>query len=383
VNELVVKLIDLWNLLELPPQTDFDRAVLEGNLGYSNEILSALQSRIRPLISEKEDRERKIREYGKKINILWDKLQVPTEEREEFFESASLTLGPTAIKSCKKELDRLELLFKESLKVLIEDARTRLTELWDKLHVSKEERLNFCAFTSEAYTEALLKAHEEIIEKNEKLLSSLEPILQLIQKREAFLKLKANFEKNTSDPKRLLSKGRDPGQLLREEKERKIFENKLPLIEEEIVRRLSDWEKASNKVFTYEGQSYLKMLQCHMESNSSKIKKRKPLAERAAQAAPATPSLRSQTKATFSRTPRPNVRAELNATFSHGNNTPARAVPTRLQAQKRIATPFVTKADKRHGGFQPSRPVLAPLQPSTPKMVTETPPSKRSRLSFD
>lgn len=34
----------------------------------------------------------------------------------------------------------------------------------------------------------------------------LEPILQLIQKREAFLKLKANFEKNTSDPKRLLSK---------------------------------------------------------------------------------------------------------------------------------------------------------------------------------
>lgn len=33
------------------------------------------------------------------INILWDKLQVPMDEREDFFERSTQTLGPSAVKS--------------------------------------------------------------------------------------------------------------------------------------------------------------------------------------------------------------------------------------------------------------------------------------------
>jgi hypothetical protein len=53
------------------------------------------------LLIEKERRESKIREYGTKINKLWDKLQVPTDEREEFFERSTQTLGPSAVKSVR------------------------------------------------------------------------------------------------------------------------------------------------------------------------------------------------------------------------------------------------------------------------------------------
>lgn len=122
------------------------------------------------------------------------------------------------------------------------------------------------------------------------------------------MKEKTSFERETSDPKRLLSKvrltvllscslpairegfnphgrrtfvqERDPGRLLREEKMRKLLDKKLPQIEAEIVRRLGDWETESGKVFMYEGKSYLEMLQLQLATTNSKIKKRKPLGER-------------------------------------------------------------------------------------------------------
>jgi glutaredoxin 2 len=119
--------------------------------------------RLEKLLIEKEKRETKIRDYGTKINKLWDKLMVPIDEREEFFERSTQTLGPSAIRSvrhtalplhyhhsradqrrlqCKNELERLESLYRDSLKMLIEEARVTLLQQWDRLHVSKEERVN-------------------------------------------------------------------------------------------------------------------------------------------------------------------------------------------------------------------------------------------------
>ena len=97
-------------------------------------------------------------------------------------------------------------------------------------------QINFTAYASGAFTEALLMAHQEEIEKNEQLLSTLgtcpslapalivyarltsshgfvsatdlDPILRLIHDRERILKEKTSFERETSDPKRLLSKVR-------------------------------------------------------------------------------------------------------------------------------------------------------------------------------
>jgi hypothetical protein len=45
VHGLVVKLVDLWNMLEAVPANEFDEAVLSGNIGYSNEVMMALDAR--------------------------------------------------------------------------------------------------------------------------------------------------------------------------------------------------------------------------------------------------------------------------------------------------------------------------------------------------
>ncbi len=58
-------------------------------------------TRLEKLLVEKEKRETKIRDYGTKINKLWDKLMVPIDEREEFFERSTQTLGPSAIRSVR------------------------------------------------------------------------------------------------------------------------------------------------------------------------------------------------------------------------------------------------------------------------------------------
>ncbi|ELR21805.1 Microtubule associated protein (MAP65/ASE1 family) [Acanthamoeba castellanii str. Neff] len=413
VNALVVKLIDLWSLLEAAPADDFDEAVLAGNIGHSNEVLMTLDARLEKLLIEKEKRESKIRDYGTKINKLWDKLMVPTDEREEFFERSTQTLGPSAIRSCKKELERLESLYRDSLKILIEEARVTLLQQWDRLHVSKEERINFTAYASDAFTEALLTAHQEEIEKNEQLLSTLDPILRLIHDREKILKEKTSFERETSDPKRLLSKERDPGRLLREEKMRKLLDKKLPQIEAEIVRRLGDWETESGKVFMYEGKSYLEMLQLQLATTNSKIKKRKPLGERDVRDLPSNQSSiqpSTPSKIAPPRTPRAGVKTDLNATFCQGTTpgrgasamkkpfTPARsgqAPSARSALTPRVGTPFAmdkkvsASAGKKAGaqmtGAKHSRPALTTLQlnGAPPKSTTSGSPPKRPRLSFD
>jgi len=181
IAERVLQLIDLWNLLEMSPSNEFDQAVLDGNLGCTLEVFKTLDEHIQVLSTEKERRECKIREYGMKINTLWDKLQVPLDEREEFFDRSAQTLGPEAIRGCEAELERLEQLYKNSLKKLIEDLRAKLQEQWQKLRLAKEDRINFSAFTSEAYSEQLLEVHQEEVEQNERLIATIEPILKLIE----------------------------------------------------------------------------------------------------------------------------------------------------------------------------------------------------------
>jgi protein regulator of cytokinesis 1 len=145
---------------------------------------------------------------------------------------------------------------------IIKQCRAQILELWQLLRISQEERKEFSAFFVDTFTQEVLDIHEEKIRELSILWEDMQPIIDMISQREAILERKKEFESTTADPNRLLSKApRDPGRLLKEERERKMFTKTLPKLESKLIQAIKDWEKDRNQPFVINGQRYIETLQ--------------------------------------------------------------------------------------------------------------------------
>lgn len=96
--------------------------------------------------------------------------------------------------------------------------RDELLELWDKCHVSEEERATFAPFRSLDFTEELLERHEAEVRRYEAFLVENKEIFDLLSRRVELWERMTQLEIAATDSNRLNNRG---GQLLKEEKERK------------------------------------------------------------------------------------------------------------------------------------------------------------------
>ena len=99
----------------------------------------------------------------------------------------------------------------------------------------------------------------------------------MVERREAILRERIEFEAATADPSRLLSKKvqGDPGRLLREEKFRKTITKELPLLEQKLKQAISEWESSNNEEFYYCTESmnstrYLELMELQDEEERRK-----------------------------------------------------------------------------------------------------------------
>jgi hypothetical protein len=120
---------------------------LRGDLKPSLHTISLLEEKKVKLIEEKHFRENEIKKHAKQISALWAQLNVKEAQQEEFFNQHT-GLGPNVLDAVRIELRRLEELKAASMKQLIADARAQLTQLWNEIHLSTEERQHFNLFTS-------------------------------------------------------------------------------------------------------------------------------------------------------------------------------------------------------------------------------------------
>ena len=81
--------------------------------------------------------------------------------------------------------------------------------------------------------------------------------MESIKRREEILDQKREFDNTSTDPDRLLSKKRDPGRLLREEKFRKTINKELPKLDSKIKKLINEWEQNHQEHFIYEGLRYI------------------------------------------------------------------------------------------------------------------------------
>jgi len=147
-------------------------------------LLKKLEEREALLIEEKERRSDIITKYGIQIMNLWDILHIPQEERESFFDLlGENSLGLKAIEMCKCAIATLENQKVQKIKDLINEAKIEIKLLWDRRHVSENERKQYSFFTSEEISEDILSQINLSISKLKEEIEKSTPIMELITKR--------------------------------------------------------------------------------------------------------------------------------------------------------------------------------------------------------
>ncbi|XP_055673608.1 protein regulator of cytokinesis 1 isoform X1 [Falco peregrinus] len=250
------QIILLMEELDHTPDTSFERDVVtedEEAFCLSEDNIAALQNLLQQLEAQRSLNEAVCTELRSRIVALWERLQVPLEERES---SAVHVAGSRAKtrKALQLEVDHLEELKLQNIRSVIQGIRAELADYWDKCFYSQEQREVFSPYYDEDYTETLLDLHEAEVEKMKSYYETHKDLFEAVQKWDENWKLFLELEKKASDPSRFTNRG---GNLLKEEKQRAKLQKTLSKLQEELESRVQAWEQEHEGTFLVKGQRFL------------------------------------------------------------------------------------------------------------------------------
>mmetsp|Transcript_8084 Transcript_8084/g.25048 ORF Transcript_8084/g.25048 Transcript_8084/m.25048 type:complete len:554 (+) Transcript_8084:242-1903(+) len=259
IEQLSAEIRVLWDELCISP-ADYSRCPVQCAVANQQPLfasqthINVLEHAKLQLQHVKAERTEQFAAYARDIKGLWNQLEVSDDDRRAFITNNN-RLGMENLHACAVELDRLRSTLQVRMIELCAAKREALEELWDEAGISEQERELCVAYSQQlASEEALASLSHEITEAT-KYVESIRPVLRAIQRWEEVWQSKIDFEKRSNDPTRLLA--RDPGRLLREEKERKSIDRLLPRAEKEVRILLQRWETQFNRPFLYHGDRYL------------------------------------------------------------------------------------------------------------------------------
>ncbi|XP_072474823.1 protein regulator of cytokinesis 1-like isoform X2 [Notamacropus eugenii] len=256
LNRTKRQILFLMEELDYTPDTSVEKDVLcedEDAADLSLEKLAALRDLLHQLEVLRAENEIVCEELHSQIQKLWDKLQVPYEEREVL---ATLMTGSILKrrKALQSEADRLGELKIQSLKKVIESVRDELALYWEKCFYSQEQREAFGAYYDEDYSETLLQLHDAEVVQLKRYYEVHRELFEGIQKWEEHWKHFLEFERKASDPSRFTNRG---GNLLKEEKARGKLQRTFLKLEEELKAQIELWEQEYSKDFVVNGQKFM------------------------------------------------------------------------------------------------------------------------------
>ncbi|XP_041091140.1 protein regulator of cytokinesis 1-like isoform X2 [Polyodon spathula] len=188
-----------------------------------------------------------------KVSNLWNRLEFSQEDKNNFENDIKGSLSDE-VRKLQNELDRLDELKRANMEEVIENIRHELMEYWDKCTFSTEQRESFTAFYSDNFKEELLIKHEKELARLKNYYDQCKVLFDAVNKWEHNWQLFQDFEKKASDPNRFSNRG---GTLLRESKERAKIQKMLPKLEEEIKGYIEAWEAEQGTAFYVKGQRFM------------------------------------------------------------------------------------------------------------------------------
>ncbi|XP_066492183.1 protein regulator of cytokinesis 1 isoform X2 [Tiliqua scincoides] len=242
--------------LEHTPDTSFERDVVcedEDAFCLSKENLAALKNLQQQLESRRAQNEAACEELRTRIQTLWDRLQVPLEEREVFapYMVGSRTATMTTL---QLEVDRLEKLKLQNLRNVLEGVRAELADYWDRCFYSMEQRQAFGPYYAEVFTEQLLQQHDDELAQIKRYYKAHQELFEAVHKWEENWHLFQELERKATDPSRFTNRG---GNLLKEEKLRAKVQKTLQKLEEELKSQVKRWEEKHVQDFRVNGQPFV------------------------------------------------------------------------------------------------------------------------------
>ncbi|CAE7185344.1 unnamed protein product [Rhizoctonia solani] len=221
------------------------------------EIISWATELVKALEGEQSHREQRIQDLYNQLAPLWTRLDIPEDQVEAFIEQ-NQGCSEKSVMAYEAELKRAKALKSEQMVAFVAHVRSELTQLWDALMMSPEERAEFACFWDDEPSEDLLTRHEDEAARLRGELASKHALLAKAQKWESIVGEQRALAAAASDQTRLTGRGvrGDPGRLLREEKMRKRVEREKPKLEAELLKDLVVGRRAWTTV--YDGRSAIK-----------------------------------------------------------------------------------------------------------------------------
>jgi hypothetical protein len=221
-----------------------------------------LQSKAAGLTAEKAVREERIMVIGQQITALWKRLSTSEEEQTAFLESHA-GIGDDVIAACEDYLATKQGEFAARLVDLIGGARATISGLWAELRWGEAQTgAAFPLFSAgaDAFTDDLFLAHEAYIATATAALEEARPLLKHVEKREAILGERAEYEALMADPQRLLIKGSSAARLREEKLERRV-KKELPAVTKRLRQQCVEWEAAHGGTpFIVDGARYIDVI---------------------------------------------------------------------------------------------------------------------------
>uniref|UniRef100_A0A674B3R8 Protein regulator of cytokinesis 1 n=1 Tax=Salmo trutta TaxID=8032 RepID=A0A674B3R8_SALTR len=246
--------------LDQLPDTSFERDVVcedEEAFCLSSDNITALQLLLGQLEDRKTENELVCSSYRTKIQELWERLQVPQEERD----GMSDHMGQSRKKNMdalQAECRRLEQLKIKNMRNVIEDIRAEVALFWERCYYSLEQRRAFTPYYGDDYTEEMLNLHQEELLSLKKHYEDHRELFEGVTRWQDSWTLFLQLEKKATDPSRFNNRG---GNLLKEEKQRADLQKSLPKLEKSLKTQINLWEEEQYREFLVNGQRFLQYVQ--------------------------------------------------------------------------------------------------------------------------
>lgn len=352
-------------------------------------VLAGLRSERQRLLALRAARIDRLNANRQTAATLHAQLGLPREQLDAFL---AATAAPTdaCLRTCEAELARLRELKRANTDKLIAQATERMRALWDELGLpdAKRQLPAECvqlqqhmagadggpASIDEATVERVLGVCEAETERLESLLREVRPIVQMVERREQIIREREIFEQQAHDQTRLFQ--RDPGRLLREEKQRAVFERQLPKLEQQLRQKLSEWVEMHGEPFVYNREDYLAKMTAYDAHRKQELeeekrrKEREKLERKLGKTAAVTGNVGSALACAMDTTQTPARKTRAATALK----TPAGAAKTRLGATL-TAGVVDTATKKRRGKALQQQQQAAEREPLSP--ITNTMDSPR------
>ncbi|XP_046890476.1 protein regulator of cytokinesis 1-like isoform X2 [Hypomesus transpacificus] len=254
------QIIQCMEDLDQLPDTSFERDVVcedEEAFCLSNDNISTLKLLLGQLEERKAENELRCSAYRGKIQELWERLQVPLEERDAISEHMVLS-KKTNLDALQAEAGRLEELKIKNMQNVIEAIRAEIALFWERCYYSSEQRQAFVPYFDDNFTEESLNLHEAEVLNLKKQYEDHQDLFEGVGRWQESWMLFLELDKKATDPSRFNNRG---GNLLKEEKQRADLQKSLPKLEKTLKTQIDLWEEEHCREFLVNGQKFIQYVQ--------------------------------------------------------------------------------------------------------------------------